>query len=165
MKLRHRSILHGFALFDRPQAVLRTRILQVVLLIVTAAVFAQEPPRQHVEGSAAGTETCTVEGMVVDALTGRPLKSAVVVLTSMTGSLFSEMTDPQGQFTFTGIPPGHYGAIADRSGYLAQGYGLGGPVLELKSLARSAEKSTFASRRRRSCKAGLLTRQASRPPA
>lgn len=74
-------------------------------------------------------ETCTVQGTVVAAATGAPLKSAWVALTALRpevqsfkevteDGLFKGITDANGHFVITGIPAGKYQFRGGKSGYV-----------------------------------------------
>ncbi len=78
-----------------------------------------------------------IEGQVVSAKTGAPLKRANVHLNGMYGRLpsgpgnnappypvrLSKETDEQGKFSFTGLAGGRYTLSVDRQGYLRTNYG------------------------------------------
>src|SRR5262249_34831411 len=74
--------------------------------------------------------TCTVEGLVVNSTTGRPLKKAIVIAQSAAGGRGATSQAPQrgaltsadGRFTLT-LNPGTYWLRVTRNGYLDQGYG------------------------------------------
>src|SRR5581483_8738907 len=82
---------------------------------------------------AQGSEKAAVEGRVVNAATGAPLKKAVVSLEvfspgrgmngspSVTGP--SATTDAEGRFRLEQVDPGTYFLNARRNGYLGQSYG------------------------------------------
>jgi hypothetical protein len=79
----------------------------------------------------------TIEGTVVNAKTGVPLKRAMVRLNQMMSRQqntptsgpgvqpirMSKETDESGHFSFAGLPGGRYMMSADRQGYLRQSYG------------------------------------------
>ncbi|HWC98418.1 MAG TPA: carboxypeptidase-like regulatory domain-containing protein [Candidatus Sulfopaludibacter sp.] len=82
-------------------------------------------------------QTGVIEGTVLNAKTGAPLKRANVHLNGLMNRQaqqaqqgpqqqpprLSKETDDQGHFTFTGLPAGRYSMTADRQGYLRQSYG------------------------------------------
>ena len=81
-------------------------------------------------------DTATVSGTVTNALTGEPLRRALVTLrrtviarnaTTISGA-GSAYTDATGRFTIKGIEPGDYRMSAERSGFLTQGYGSRTPL-------------------------------------
>jgi hypothetical protein len=65
-------------------------------------------------------KTARVEGTVVSAITGAPLKKAEVLLQTTDNRSFAASTDAQGKFIFEDLPPGDYGLSVDRVGYLKQ---------------------------------------------
>jgi hypothetical protein len=71
---------------------------------------------------------CILEGQVVKAATGEPLKKARVRLQEVeTGtSLVTAITDLSGRFVLSDIEPGRYRLSVQRTGYLQQRYGQDG---------------------------------------
>ena len=63
--------------------------------------------------------TGVVEGRVVNAVTGAPIRRAIVTISAPHVSLTSE-SDADGRFQFTALPPGHFRLAASRTGFLAQ---------------------------------------------
>jgi protocatechuate 3,4-dioxygenase beta subunit len=84
-------------------------------------------------------EKSAVAGRVVSAATGAPLKKASVWLETFsptrgvngapTVALPATVTDSEGRFTLDGVDPGSYLLLAQRTGYLDQGYGAPAPQL------------------------------------
>jgi protocatechuate 3,4-dioxygenase beta subunit len=61
----------------------------------------------------------SLEGHVLNALTGAPLRKATVVLTAPTSPIrLIADTDAEGRFQFIGLPPGTYKLSASRTGFL-----------------------------------------------
>ena len=102
-----------------------------VLFAVAASLLRQAPP-------AADQNKASVEGIVLNALTGEPLRRAQVVLRLASGRGATAMggvravprgpgiaasTDASGKFTLAGIDPGRYYLSADRNGFLRADYG------------------------------------------
>jgi len=97
----------------------------VVCVAAAAGAWAQAP------------EKCAIEGRVVNALTGAPLKKTIVWVEpfsptrgvnqepSVAGP--STVTDAQGRFRLEDIDAGSYFLSARRTGYLNQGYGAEEP--------------------------------------
>jgi hypothetical protein len=70
-------------------------------------------------------ERCTVEGQVLKAGTGEPLKKARVVLRNVDERdvVYSTSTVESGRFVVTNVRPGRYRLSAERNGYLRVNYG------------------------------------------
>ncbi len=70
-------------------------------------------------------ERCTVEGQVVRAGTGEPLKKVRVVLrkTDARDATYSTSTAESGRFVIPNVQPGRYRLSAERNGYLRMNYG------------------------------------------
>lgn len=114
------------------------------LVLLTAAVLLVQVP-QKVSGQTApesAAARCLIEGRVVSAATGEPLKKVAIILaTTGRGRGRSTTTNDQGQFSFRSLDPGGYRLIAVRTGYVRQAYGDrtpgpyvggGGTVLNLR---------------------------------
>src|SRR5262245_52610051 len=111
-----------------------TKFLTIILgLSIGANVSAQDKDTQN---SAAGDHaTCTVEGQVVSAATGEPLKAAqVVLIESSEGEHPEGLTDSRVHFFITGVPAGTYHFRASKLGYVEQAYhpDAAGPAALLK---------------------------------
>lgn len=81
---------------------------------------AAQPP-----ATSAPVEKCTIEGQVVRAGTGEPLKKAVVSVYKVESQELPKVavTDTEGRFLLEDIEPGRYGLSASRNGYVSQDYG------------------------------------------
>lgn len=95
--------------------------------------------------AAAANKEATIEGQVLHALTGAPVAKAVVTLRPQNinrpGS--SQLTDSNGHFTFTNLPPAAYALSASKSGYLsgmqgAKGLGREHPGITIREDAPTA---------------------------
>ncbi|MCX6625476.1 MAG: carboxypeptidase-like regulatory domain-containing protein [Acidobacteria bacterium] len=65
------------------------------------------------------TPTASLEGTVLDSVTGAPVAGARVVLENrVKRSEYHVLTDSQGQFAFHGAAPGKYKLLADKNGYV-----------------------------------------------
>lgn len=97
---------------------MRPALLVFTILLLTVPVSAQP-----IAGTAA--EKCTVEGQVVAAGTGQPLKKARVILSREKGRGKPQVvvTDAGGRFRLTDIEPGRYRLSVNRNGYVSQQYG------------------------------------------
>jgi protocatechuate 3,4-dioxygenase beta subunit len=97
------------------------------LLLLPLALAAQTKP----------DDSCAVSGQVSNAITGEPVRRALVALqkidmaspnvmiTSRVSNTVS--TDAAGRFEMTGIAPGEYRLSAERSGFIVAHYGSRGP--------------------------------------
>jgi len=96
---------------------IRACIIVLVLLTGTSAIA------QNEDGNSQKAELCTVEGTVVSAATGEPLKSAMLSLLSLQplGEV-TAFTDEHGHFVFKEVSPGNYLFRAIKQGYLEQSY-------------------------------------------
>jgi hypothetical protein len=106
----------------------------LIHLIVTALLAQSNPPSDP---------KCKLEGRVVSATTGAPLKHANLRLQPVfvggapaTRTSFSSSTDAEGTFVLQDVDPGVYTLRTERAGYVAQNYGarsasMGGTRLKL----------------------------------
>jgi protocatechuate 3,4-dioxygenase beta subunit len=110
-------------------------------LILLAAVCLAQPSK----------DKSAITGRVINAATGAPLKKASVWLEAFsptrgvtgapTVAAPATITDAEGRFTLDGIDPGSYLLLAQRVGYLDQGYGAPAPQLVGPPLDLSAGES------------------------
>jgi 5-hydroxyisourate hydrolase-like protein (transthyretin family) len=81
------------------------------------------------QASAAAPEKCTIEGRVLRAGSGDPIRKVQVTLfreqVRPSTPNFS-VTDDNGRFSFTGLDPGRYRLSAERNGYVRQQFGQRG---------------------------------------
>jgi hypothetical protein len=70
-------------------------------------------------------ERCSVEGRVLRAASGEPLRKAQVLLRRLDARdrSYSSATDERGRFLLTDLEPGRYTFSAERNGYVPQDYG------------------------------------------
>ncbi len=78
-------------------------------------------------------DLCSIEGRVVNALTGEPLKKAALSLRNLDPvspgtlrPLYSTVSGPDGRFGMKDIEPGSYLLSAERTGFLRASYGARG---------------------------------------
>jgi len=90
-----------------------SRCYPALFLLASLSLSGQEPD----------TKTARLEGVVLDAVTGQPVKKAAVLL--RTGAATSEglaaVTGATGHFEFAGLPPGNWSAEVHRDGYVTLG--------------------------------------------
>jgi protocatechuate 3,4-dioxygenase beta subunit len=118
------------------------------VIVLTVSLLGQQPvqspdkTREHPPAA-----SCIVSGRVVAADDGSPLKSAVIVL-SLYHSLpqrqsYTIASDSDGRFSIKDVPPGVYGFIASREGFVDQEYqengNGGGAVLSLTAADRISD--------------------------
>src|SRR5574340_1359530 len=95
----------------------------IALVVCAAALAGQPQPRQRPETPQYKPEEyCTVEGLVVNAATGEPLKKAGIRLRRADGGSgmrsYSATTDASGKFTIADVAPGAYRLSAQRNGFV-----------------------------------------------
>jgi protocatechuate 3,4-dioxygenase beta subunit len=92
--------------------------LAILLTLVTPLAFAQSPAQTPQKGS--------IEGQVVNAATGEPLRKATVMLRSSDGrrsSTYGGTTDAGGNFTLKDLEKGSYRLSVERTGFVRSEYG------------------------------------------
>jgi protocatechuate 3,4-dioxygenase beta subunit len=103
------------------------KLLSVLFLI---AYFQQASVPSASPRAAATPSAFRISGKVIDTITGQPLARASVSINPSNSpntpnppdSGRSEITDDEGVFVFTGVPPGKYVLSARHRGYVAQMY-------------------------------------------
>src|ERR1700736_3972624 len=99
----------------------------LLFVLLLAQASPQQPQPATPAPDAKPPEKCTIEGKVVNAITGEPLKKANVALfgadQDTTGSSFSASTDAGGVFSVKEIVPGKYRMNAQRTGFVNQSFG------------------------------------------
>jgi Carboxypeptidase regulatory-like domain len=90
----------------------------------------QAPPRDRVPPPRTGT--CVVKGRVVDGTTGTAVARARVMLQGP-GAGAPAVTDADGAFTFTNLPPGPVTLMAQKSTYLPARYPAGGRTMRAQA--------------------------------
>lgn len=96
-------------------------------IAVDPATGGQRPrlPQQSQEPQ----EPASVEGSVVNAATGEPLKRATVMLVSMQASPpYATTSDANGRFRLSSIVPGQYRLMVERTGFVRYEHGARGPA-------------------------------------
>jgi hypothetical protein len=78
-------------------------------------------------------DKCRVEGTVLNAVTGQPVRKARITLTPSEGGEWTlAATDAHGKYSFADLPPGKYRLAAMHQGYLGQLFGAQKPGEEQK---------------------------------
>jgi len=97
------------------------------------------PPRQSAP-EVKPEDKCSIEGQVIDAITGEPLKKAELTLrgANMPGTPYGAVSDAGGKFVIGDIDPGEYRLSANRNGFVHQEYGAHGNGIPGRILALSA---------------------------
>lgn len=75
-------------------------------------------------------DQCSIEGVVLNAATGEPVKKANIVLralAAMNNAGLGAISDSAGHFKIEGIEPGRYNLMANRTGFVNQSYGAKAP--------------------------------------
>jgi protocatechuate 3,4-dioxygenase beta subunit len=108
--------------------------MKPLLFLLATIVFAQPPvprrapPVQTQQSPEVDQKPCRLEGRVSNALTGEPLRKAMVTLRGGgQDRAFATYTNDGGQFVLDGVPPGRYNLSAQRNGYLNGSYGAKRP--------------------------------------
>jgi hypothetical protein len=91
--------------------------LRIAICVALVGTLAQTPPRDPVRVAGGGV----IRGRVVDAVTGRPLRRAVVSLSGIACATIS--TNSRGAFEFRDLAPAPYSLRVTRDGYLDAEYG------------------------------------------
>jgi Carboxypeptidase regulatory-like domain len=108
------------------------RHLITSLLLLASYLVAQEPPGMPSQPASSAPppvsakDKCTVEGKVLDAADGKPLRKTIITLfpsERRETRPMSVTTDSDGIFVFRGVDPGRFRISATRRGYVTQQYG------------------------------------------
>jgi hypothetical protein len=90
-------------------------------------------PRADAQDAGLTQEKCSIEGTVVDAVSGQPLRGAEVALRGFTAGAAHPMaqgmsanTDTAGKFVFEGLTAGRFRLLASHDGYLDDNRGMPG---------------------------------------
>lgn len=116
------------------------RLSSICILLTFLGLAAQTGNGQTGGGAAAQPagkpgDLCSLEGRVLDAVSGDPVKKASVTLTSAAASptavglpqQFSTSSDAAGRFAMKDLEPGSYRLQVTRNGYVPAQYGERGP--------------------------------------
>ena len=108
------------------------RFVGIALTIAPLWLAAQQPaavPQANLQPTKP-EDKCSIEGQVVNAQTGDPLKKARVRLyrNDSQGNInYSTSTDAGGHYVFQQVDPGIYTVMAERNGFTEAWYGARGP--------------------------------------
>ena len=103
-------------------------ILSYMLFLFTAVCFAQDQTAAT-QPQTPAQEPASLEGKVVSATGGQPVKKVNLTLRPMgaakgeSSQPYGTVSDAEGKFVFEAVEPGRYTLWADRSGYIRQSYG------------------------------------------
>lgn len=102
-----------------------TRVLAAALLVgATGALLAGQGQSRDTTSTPAAPGSALLSGRVLNDLTNRPIRRAVVSITGAETRLRqTSITDDNGAFAFRGLQPDRYTLGASRPGYVATGYG------------------------------------------
>src|SRR5215472_15306131 len=91
---------------------LRRRLLAGYLLLAAMTLFAQID-----ESDSSASSGYTVSGIVVNSVTGDPVRRALVQITNLAGGPSSSFTDSEGKFQFTHVPGADVELVARKPGF------------------------------------------------
>ncbi len=97
---------------------------------VVLTLFFLTVPQSAQQVAVMSEEKCTIQGLVVDAITGQPLKRVQISLNKVAegnSQPRNASTDAHGHFAVDDLEPGRYSLWVNRNGYVAQAYGQRGP--------------------------------------
>jgi hypothetical protein len=77
-------------------------------------------------------DKCRIEGTVLNAVTGQPIRKARITLTPVQGEPILVATDAHGKYALADLAPGKYSLLAGHDGYTDQRYGAKRPGEEQK---------------------------------
>src|SRR5437870_4117710 len=110
-----------------PRASVLMRTFRFALVTLSAAALSAQ---QSADVKSQLRETASIQGQVVNAVTGDPLKKAAILL-FRTGvqreSSYSTTSTAGGRFTIDDIEPGNYRMMVTRNGYARMQYGARRP--------------------------------------
>ena len=109
---------------------IRARALVLLSIVVFTAAIAAAQQKADRDGQAARwTGSASLAGMVLNDVTGAPVRRAVVAIwTSDSPIRLSAVTDDAGRFRFTDLPDGRYSASVSKRGYVTMNYGATRPL-------------------------------------
>jgi hypothetical protein len=131
-------------------------LARFVLLVAPMLLVAQQPTLVSSQPGQSPTDQqvpptrpedlCTVEGQVLNAITGEPVKKAQINMNGRvarrTAAAFGATSDATGRFVIENVEPGQYNLSAERNGFVRQEYGARGPGRPGSPLVLSAGQHT-----------------------
>jgi hypothetical protein len=97
-------------------------------VLFTTALAAQQTPVRDASVPAPRSGTAALSGVVVNDVTGQPLRRAVVTLSSSDGAVrLTAVTDDTGTFTFRNLPDDRYTLGAAKPAYVSVSHGSSRP--------------------------------------
>src|SRR5438067_4293125 len=93
------------------------RLIPLILFAATALFPAHSSSAQSLPPSSSGP--CTLQGSVVDAVSGQPVPHALVKL-SAAAAARATLTDSAGRFQFEALPAGPFTLEAEKPGFLTR---------------------------------------------
>src|SRR5580765_6201299 len=110
-----------------------------LVLIATALAAQQTPVRDAAPAAPRPTGTATLSGVVLNDVTGEPVRRAIVALSSSDNRLrLTAVTEDNGAFAFTDLADGRYALGATKPGFVGVSYGAKRPQRPGTSIALAA---------------------------
>ena len=105
------------------------RAFVIVSVLISATVVAAQQTPVRDSGASRWSGTASLAGVVVNDVTGAPVRRAVVAIWSSDPSIrLSTATDDAGRFRFNELPEGRYSASVSKRGYVTMNYGATRPL-------------------------------------
>ena len=101
-------------------------VLALLIVIACTAAVAQ---------TTTSDQMASVTGTVTNSVSGEPILRAHVLLRNYSDSSqqsYGALTNAEGKFSITAVPPGNYGSSVDKSGYQSAANQYGGPASQIK---------------------------------
>ncbi|MGI8741725.1 MAG: carboxypeptidase regulatory-like domain-containing protein [Bryobacteraceae bacterium] len=114
------------------------------LLVAGGFLLAGQVPDPAPAAAVKAEDKCTIEGSVVNAVTGEAVKKVNITLRqmgNMNNTAHSAISDAAGHFKIEDADPGRYSMIAARTGFVIQQYGAKGPSRPGTNLTLTAGQS------------------------
>src|SRR5260370_7209688 len=95
-----------------------------MMFVFLLSLLAPAHPSLSAQPPVSPTAKCAIDGQVLSASSGEPVKRAYLTLRAV-GSRRSPLTvraDPSGRFSFSGLEPGNYRLVIKRNAYVPTQY-------------------------------------------